>query len=117
MYKLFYKLRKSPFSLSPDPDFFYLSANHKNALAVLEHSLANWAALSAITGEKGTGKSTLIRYFLKQSWSDVTFGLISESDTPPGVTPSTEEESRHPNVHIRPFFCLTRRQPWCLIDI
>jgi type II secretory pathway predicted ATPase ExeA len=84
MYKSFYKLRKSPFSLSPDPDFFYLSAKHKNAFAVLEHSLANWVGLIAITGEKGTGKSTLIRYFLKQSWSDVSFGLISESDTTPG---------------------------------
>jgi len=84
MYKLFYKLRKSPFSLSPDPDFLYLSAKHKNALAVLERSLVNWVGLSAITGQKGTGKSTLIRYLLKQSWSDVIFGLISESDTPPG---------------------------------
>jgi type II secretory pathway predicted ATPase ExeA len=84
MYKTFYKLRKSPFSPSPDPDFFYLSAKHKNAFAVLERSLANWVGLSAITGEKGTGKSTLIRYFLKQSWSDVSFGLISESDTTPG---------------------------------
>jgi type II secretory pathway predicted ATPase ExeA len=84
MYKSFYKLRKSPFSLSPDPNFFYLSTKHKNALAVLQRSLANWVGLSTITGEKGTGKSTLIRYFLKQSWPDVSFGLISESGSPPG---------------------------------
>lgn len=84
MYELFYKLRKSPFSLSPDPDFLYLSVKHQNALAVLERSLANWVGLSAITGEKGTGKSTLIRYLLKQSWPDVTFGLISEAAPPPG---------------------------------
>ena len=84
MYKLFYNLRNSPFSLSPDPDFLYLSAKHKNALAVLERSLVKWVGLSAITGEKGTGKSTLIQYLLKQSWPDVTFGLISESDNPPG---------------------------------
>ncbi len=84
MYKLFYNLRNSPFSLSPDPDFLYLSTKHKNALAVLERSLVKWVGLSAITGEKGTGKSTLIQYLLKQSWPDVTFGLISESDNPPG---------------------------------
>ena len=84
MYKLFYNLRKSPFSLSPDPDFLYLSPKHKNALAELERSLANWVSLSAITGEKGTGKSTLIRFLLKQSWPDVTFGLVSESGSPPG---------------------------------
>ncbi len=61
-----------------------MSPKHKNALAVLERSLANWVGLSAITGEKGTGKSTLIRYLLKQSWPDVTFGHVSESGSPSG---------------------------------
>jgi type II secretory pathway predicted ATPase ExeA len=84
MYKLFYNLRKSPFSLRPDPDFLYMSPKHKNALAVLERGLDNWVGLSAITGEKGTGKSTLIRYLLKQSWPDVTFGHVSESGSPTG---------------------------------
>ena len=84
MYKSYYKLWKSPFSLTPDPDFLYLSAKHKNALAVLERSLVNWVGLSTIIGEKGTGKSTLIQYLLKQPWPDLTFGVISESDNSRG---------------------------------
>ncbi len=84
MYKSFYKLRKSPFSLNPDPDFLYLSTKHKNALEVLERSLVDWVGLSVITGEKGTGKSTLIQHLFKKPWPDVTFGFISEPDNFPG---------------------------------
>jgi type II secretory pathway predicted ATPase ExeA len=79
MYTSFYRLRQSPFSLDPDPDFLYLSETHKKALAVLERSLVERLGVSVIAGETGTGKSTLIQHLLNQRWPNVTFGLVDDS--------------------------------------
>ncbi len=79
MYEKFYGFREKPFSLLPDPSFLYPSPKHGMALALLEYSLMNQAGFSVITGEIGTGKTTLIRQLLNQLGREVTVGLISNT--------------------------------------
>ncbi|MHB8347653.1 MAG: ExeA family protein [Acidiferrobacterales bacterium] len=79
MYEKFYGLREKPFSLLPDPSFLYPSPKHRMALVLLEYSLMNQSGFSVITGEIGTGKTTLIRQLLNQIDRDVTVGLISNT--------------------------------------
>ena len=79
MYEAFYHFREKPFSILPDPSFLYLSPKHSTALALLEYGLMNQAGFNVITGEIGTGKTTLIRYLLSQMDRDMTVGLISNT--------------------------------------
>lgn len=79
MYEAFYDLREKPFSLLPDPDFLFLSGKHSLALNMLEYSLAGQAGFCAITGEIGSGKTTLIRALLRRVGRDLTIGLISNT--------------------------------------
>jgi len=60
MYEQFYKLAARPFQLSPDPRFFYSSAGHKRALAYLRYGLKQGEGFIIVTGNVGTGKSTLV---------------------------------------------------------
>ncbi len=59
MYDTFYKLRARPFQLSPDPRFFFKSASHKRALAYLLYGVRQGEGFVVITGDVGTGKTTL----------------------------------------------------------
>ena len=79
MYEEFYGLNEKPFSLLPDPDFLFLSSKHSLALSMLEYSLAGQAGFCAITGEIGSGKTTLIRALLRRIDRDIRLGLISNT--------------------------------------
>jgi type II secretory pathway predicted ATPase ExeA len=79
MYEAFYGLKEKPFSLLPDPDFLFLSRKHSLALNMLEYSLAGQAGFCAITGEIGSGKTTLIRTLLRRVDRDISIGLISNT--------------------------------------
>lgn len=79
MYESFYGFREKPFSIIPDPGFLYFSPKHRMAFDLLEYGLMNQAGFNVITGEIGTGKTTLIRYLLGQMGRDVTVGLISNT--------------------------------------
>src|SRR5581483_3288699 len=61
MYQRFYALRELPFELTPNPQFLYLPARHREALSNLEYGLSSAKALTVLVGEAGTGKTTLIR--------------------------------------------------------
>jgi len=61
MYEKFFKLREKPFEITPDPRFIYLSDSHKEALAYLTYAVNEGKGFTVITGEVGTGKTTLIR--------------------------------------------------------
>ncbi|MBS1226947.1 MAG: peptidoglycan-binding protein [Proteobacteria bacterium] len=65
MYLDFFGLSSSPFSIAPDPNFLYLTEKHQEALAHLEYSTAQKGGFVLLTGEIGTGKTTLCRHFLK----------------------------------------------------
>lgn len=76
MYTSFYGLREKPFSLLPDPDYLYLSRQHRMALELLEYSLINQAGFCVITGEVGAGKTTLIRCLMTKVDERITIGLL-----------------------------------------
>ena len=64
MYEQHFSLKAKPFSLIPDPEFLHFSARHKVAYSLLEYGLHEQSGLTVITGEVGSGKTTLIRYLL-----------------------------------------------------
>jgi general secretion pathway protein A len=66
MYEAFYGFREKPFNLTPDPKFLYLSAKHHEAFAHLEFGLQQRGGFIVVTGEVGTGKTTICRYFLER---------------------------------------------------
>ncbi len=79
MYKAFYGFKEKPFTLSPDPSFLYLSKQHETALTMLKYGLQSEAGISVITGEVGSGKTTLIRAILQGLDDNVDVGLISNA--------------------------------------
>ena len=64
MYKEFYGFSEDPFQLSPDLRFFYMSEQHRAAFAHLTYALNKSKGFTVITGEAGTGKTTLIQMML-----------------------------------------------------
>ncbi|SPP62978.1 AAA family ATPase [Nitrospira lenta] len=79
MYESFYGFRTNPFTLVPDPRFLYLGKQHKTALNLLEYGLFNRAIFTVITGDPGTGKTTLLNTILEQSQHEVTLGVLSHT--------------------------------------
>jgi len=65
MYKEFYGFTTYPFSITPDPQFLYLSENHKACLRYLLYSLERGHGLIVLTGETGTGKTLLLKHLAK----------------------------------------------------
>jgi general secretion pathway protein A len=66
MYNDFFGLREKPFEITPDPAFLFLSDSHREALAHLIFAARERKGFTVITGEVGTGKTTLIQAFLSQ---------------------------------------------------
>jgi type II secretory pathway predicted ATPase ExeA len=77
MYEDFYGLREKPFALLPDPSFLYMSKGHSAALTLLRYSIMSRQAFSVVTGEVGSGKTTLINLVLDEMEQDTNVGLIS----------------------------------------
>jgi len=61
MYKSFFKLHSSPFGTSPDPRFLYMMPHTREALACLEYGISARKGFTVLTGEVGTGKTTLLK--------------------------------------------------------
>ena len=66
MYESYFGLKEKPFSIAPDPRYMYLSESHEEALAHLLFGLQQGGGFVQLTGEVGTGKTTLIRALLEQ---------------------------------------------------
>jgi general secretion pathway protein A len=79
MYEAFYGLRGKPFSILPDPDMIYWGRMHSMAFTMLEFGVMNNAGFTVITGEIGSGKTTLVRHLLKRLPTNISVGLISNS--------------------------------------
>jgi type II secretory pathway predicted ATPase ExeA len=64
MYQRFYGFKEKPFQIVPSPDFLYMSPAHESALTYLEYGLMENVGFILLTGEVGTGKTTLVRYIM-----------------------------------------------------
>ena len=76
MYTQFFGLNEKPFSITPDPRYLYLSARHGEALAHLLYGVTESGGFIQLTGEVGTGKTTLVRSLLEQLPSYARVALI-----------------------------------------
>ena len=76
MYSNYFKLKESPFLLTPDPRFFYLSERHRDAMAHLMYGIQESGGFLVLSGEVGTGKTILCRTTLLQLPKDINVALI-----------------------------------------
>ncbi len=79
MYESHFRLSAKPFSLTPDPAFLYASRQHAMALTMLEYGLESQAAFTLLTGDIGSGKTTLVRRLLRHLGDQVAVGYISNT--------------------------------------
>jgi len=76
MYEEFYGLVRSPFEMTPDPAFLYLGEAHREGLATLVYGVRARKGFVLLTGEVGTGKTTLLHSLLSQLDRDTLSGFI-----------------------------------------
>ena len=76
MYEEYFGFKEKPFNLAPDPDFLYLSRQHKNALSSLDFGLMDESGLILFTGDIGTGKTTIIRHLLRRIIDDFNIAVV-----------------------------------------
>jgi len=84
MYTSFFGLQEKPFAITPDPRYLYLSERHAEALAHLMYGINEAGGFIQLTGEVGTGKTTVIRSLLEQLPGHADVALILN----PRVTPA-----------------------------
>ncbi|HEY4706115.1 MAG TPA: XrtA/PEP-CTERM system-associated ATPase [Thermodesulfobacteriota bacterium] len=66
MYERFFNLNTKPFELVPNPDFLFLSKSHRKSMTYLEYGIRERAGFILLTGEVGSGKTTLVRNLVKK---------------------------------------------------
>ncbi len=76
MYKEFYGLQELPFALTPDPRFIYFTPSHTEAMGNLHYGIESGKGLIVVTGEVGTGKTTILRWMMQRLDRSVLVGYI-----------------------------------------
>lgn len=76
MYHAYFHIKENPFALTPDPRYLFMSRQHQEALAHLLYGMTDGGGFVQITGEVGTGKTTLCRALVDQAPKDVDIALI-----------------------------------------
>jgi general secretion pathway protein A len=76
MYTDFYGLNELPFALTPDPRFLYFTPSHTEVMANLHYGIESGRGLIVVTGEVGTGKTTLLRWMMKRLDATVMVAYI-----------------------------------------
>jgi|HubBroStandDraft_1064217.scaffolds.fasta_scaffold12499_1 general secretion pathway protein A len=77
MYEQFYSLRANPFALTPDPAYLYLGRPHRFALTLLDYALQQGCGFALVSGEVGSGKTTVIQYALRRVEKGLRVGLMN----------------------------------------
>jgi len=76
MYEAFFNLQETPFSIAPNPHYLYMSQQHNEALAHLVYGVGRDGGFVLLTGEVGTGKTTVCRCFLEQVPEDTDVAFV-----------------------------------------
>ncbi len=76
MYAEYFGLKQEPFSIAPDPRLLFMSEQHREALAHLLYGVQGGGGFVLLTGEIGTGKTTVCRSFLEQVPAHVNLAYI-----------------------------------------
>lgn len=76
MYKEFFGLRELPFALTPDPRFVYFTPSHTEVMANLHYGIESGKGLIVVTGEVGTGKTTVLRWMMQRLDRTVLVGYV-----------------------------------------
>lgn len=79
MYEEFYHFSKKPFTLSPDPDFLFFGNSHRRAMNILEYGVESDSGITVISGEVGTGKTTLVRGLVSELGEHYKVGMITNT--------------------------------------
>ncbi len=78
MYTAFYKLKRKPFQISSDPAFMWLGEKHKEALATLKYGILDNKGFLLLTGDVGTGKTTLINALIQSLSQDIISATVPD---------------------------------------
>ena len=78
MYRSFYQLQRKPFQITTDPEFLWLGQKHREALATLKYGVVENKGFLLLTGDVGTGKTTLIHALLKSLDENVLSAMIAD---------------------------------------
>ncbi len=76
MYRKYFGMKRSPFSIAPDPRFLYMSEQHREALAHLLYGIGSYGGFVLLTGEVGTGKTTIIRRVIQTLHKNIVVAFI-----------------------------------------
>ena len=76
MYTEFYGLKELPFALTPDPRFIYFTPSHTEVMANIHYGIENGKGLVVVTGEVGTGKTTILRWMMERLDATVLVAYI-----------------------------------------
>ena len=76
VYSSYFGLKEAPFNITPDPSFLFTSASHQEGLAQLRYGIEARRGFIVLTGEVGTGKTTLIQALMGRIGQDTTTALI-----------------------------------------
>lgn len=76
MYEQFFKLNRKPFDLLPNPDFLFMSKSHKRAVSYIDYGIRERMGFILLTGEVGSGKTTIIRNLIKKNLVNVVLSKI-----------------------------------------
>ena len=76
MYVDYFNLKCKPFELLPDPDFLYMSPAHRKAISFLDYGIKERAGFILLTGEVGSGKTTIIKNIIKGLDTKITTSLV-----------------------------------------
>jgi type II secretory pathway predicted ATPase ExeA len=79
VYQRFFSFSTKPFALNPDPAFLYPSRQHAAALTMLEYGIESQASFCLLSGDIGSGKTTVVRQLIKTLGDSFTVGLISNT--------------------------------------
>jgi general secretion pathway protein A len=74
MYRGYFNLKENPFTISPDPKFFYLAPSHAESVAKCEYAIRNKSGLAVVYGDIGTGKTSILN-ILHQRFGDKQFTI------------------------------------------